>query len=84
MLSDNKMDDMLTLREVAGLLRVHPNTLRRWSNEGRIRAHRISPRGDRRFKREEIARFLAELNTYRGNWREAWNRQQTDSGHGSQ
>ena len=84
MLSDNKMDDMLTLREVAGLLRVHPNTLRRWSNEGRIRAHRISSRGDRRFKREEIARFLAELDTRRGNWREAWNRQQTDSGHGSQ
>ena len=71
MASYKKMDDMLTVREVARLLRVHPNTLRRWSNEGRIRAYRISPRGDRRFKREEIARFLAELNTHRGNWREA-------------
>ena len=71
MANDEQMDDMLTVREVARLLHVHPNTLRRWSNKGRIRAYRISPRGDRRFKREEIARFLAELNTHKGNWREA-------------
>jgi excisionase family DNA binding protein len=57
-----RLSDMLTVREVARLLHVHPNTLRRWSNKGRIRAYRITPRGDRRFKREEIARFLAELN----------------------
>ncbi len=78
------VDDMLTVREVARLLRVHPNTLRRWSNEGRIRAYRINPRGDRRFKREEIARFLARLNTHRGKWREAWSRQPTGKKHGSQ
>ena len=74
MANDEQMDDMLTVREVARFLHVHPNTLRRWSNKGRIRAYRISPRGDRGFKREEIARYLAELNTHRGNWREAWNR----------
>jgi excisionase family DNA binding protein len=61
MANEEQMDDMLTVREVARLLHVHPNTLRRWSNNGRIRAYRITPRGDRRFKREEIARFLAEL-----------------------
>ena len=44
------MSNMLTVREVARLLHVHPNTLRRWSNNGRIRAYRITPRGDRRFK----------------------------------
>jgi excisionase family DNA binding protein len=70
-MASEQMDDMLTVREVARLLHVHPNTLRRWSNKGRIRAYRISPRGDRRFKREEIARFLAELNAQAGNWREA-------------
>jgi len=74
MANDEQMDDMLTVREVARVLHVHPNTLRRWSNKGRIRAYRINPRGDRRFKREEIARYLAELNNHRGNWREAWNR----------
>jgi excisionase family DNA binding protein len=70
-MASEQMEDMLTVREVARLLHVHPNTLRRWSNKGRIRAYRISPRGDRRFKREEIARFLAEFNTHRDNWREA-------------
>jgi len=74
MTNDEQMDDMLTVREVARLLHVHPNTLRRWSNNGRIKAYRITSRGDRRFKREEIAHFLAELNAYAGNWREAWNR----------
>jgi excisionase family DNA binding protein len=57
------MSEMLTVREVARLFHVHPNTLRRWSNNGRIKAYRITSRGDRRFKREEIARFLAELNS---------------------
>lgn len=55
------MSELLTVREVARLLHVHPNTLRRWSNDGRLKAYRIAARGDRRFKREEIARFLAEL-----------------------
>ena len=74
MANDEHMDDMLTVREVAQLLHVHPNTLRRWSNNGRIRAYRITPRGDRRYKREEIDRFLAELNSHADKWREARNR----------
>jgi excisionase family DNA binding protein len=66
------MSDMLTVREVARMFHVHPNTLRRWSNNGRIRAYRITPRGDRRYKREEIAHFLAELNSQVDNyWQEA-------------
>jgi len=73
-MASEQMDNMLTVREVARLLHVHPNTLRRWSNNGRIRAYRITPRGDRRFKREEIARFLEELNGYSGDLNEAWNR----------
>jgi len=69
MVDDNHMGNMLTIREVARLLHIHPNTLRRWSNRGRIRAYRITPRGDRRFKREDIARFLAELKAHNGDGR---------------
>jgi excisionase family DNA binding protein len=64
------MSNMLTVREVADLLHVHPNTLRRWSNKGVIRAYRITRRGDRRFKREEIDRFLTELNGHGDDWQE--------------
>lgn len=59
------MSEMLTVAEVARLLHVHPNTLRRWTNDGRLKAYRINFRGDRRFKREDVARFLAELSEIR-------------------
>jgi excisionase family DNA binding protein len=62
-----RKDGMLTVTEVARMLHVHPNTLRRWSKDGRIPSYRIAPRGDRRYKQEEIARFLAELNAEAGN-----------------
>ena len=75
--NDERIENMLTVTEVARLLHVHPNTLRRWSNNGRIRAYRITPRGDRRFKYGEIARFLDELNGQANSWREAASLQQS-------
>ena len=64
MKSGEDLSELLTVREVARLFHIHPNTLRRWSNDGRIRAYRITSRGDRRYKREEIVRFLDELNEH--------------------
>ncbi len=61
MQTTDTMDAMLTVSEVAQLLHIHPNTLRRWSNEGRLNAFRITPRGDRRFKKQEVDRFLSQL-----------------------
>ena len=66
MVNDNEIGPMLTVREVAKLLHVHSNTLRRWADQGIIRAYRITSRGDRRFKQEDVARFLAKLNENRG------------------
>jgi excisionase family DNA binding protein len=66
--NDEHLSEMLTVREVARLFHIHPNTLRRWSNDGRIRAYRITSRGDRRFRREEIVRFLAELSGETDSW----------------
>jgi excisionase family DNA binding protein len=53
---------MLTVREVSQLLHVHTNTLRRWSDQGILKAYRIGPRGDRRFKPEDIAVLLLQEN----------------------
>ena len=75
MANGEHMSEMLTVRQVARLLHVHPNTLRRWSNNGRIKAYRITTRGDRRYKREEIAHFLAELNAQADDWQKAESRQ---------
>jgi len=66
MLYDKQIDNMLTVREASRLLHVHTNTLKRWSNKGIIKAYRITPRGDRRFKQQDVTRFLAELNSHDG------------------
>jgi len=60
----------LTVREVAQLLHVHANTVRRWSDRGILKGYRITSRGDRKFKREDIARFIAELTESGGDPRE--------------
>ena len=56
----NRGDTMLTASELARLLNVHINTVRRWSNRGILKAYRVGPRGDRRFSREDVDNFLAE------------------------
>lgn len=53
---------MLSVLEVADLLHVHPNTLRRWSDAGLIRAYRISPRGDRRYMLADVQDFIKKMN----------------------
>ena len=60
MVFDDTTKSMLTIREASRLLNVHSNTLRRWSEQGIIRAYRIGPRGDRRFRKEEVAALLME------------------------
>jgi len=65
--NDNTIGPMLTVREVAQLLHIHSNTVRRWADRRIIRAYRITTRGDRRFRREDIARFLDELNVHEDN-----------------
>jgi diguanylate cyclase (GGDEF)-like protein len=43
----------------ADVLGVHPNTVRAWSDVGRLRYYRINPRGDRRYRLSDLQRFLA-------------------------
>ena len=46
---------LLTIAEVARIFSVHPSTIRRWCDQGKLKCHRASPRSVRLFKREDIA-----------------------------
>jgi len=54
-------DRLLTVRDVAELLHVHSNTARRWSDLGLIKSYRVGPRGDRRFRAEDINIFITTV-----------------------
>ena len=43
----NDLPDLLTIREVADILRVSPRTIKRWGKRGKLPAIRINSRGDK-------------------------------------
>ncbi len=57
-LSFDNLPELLTLEEVSSLLRVSKITLKRWGKKGKLPAIRINSRGDRRYKKQEVMRFL--------------------------
>jgi len=54
----NNLPDLLTVREVAELLRVSPLTIKRWGKRGKLPPIRINSRGDRRYKKEAVLYLL--------------------------
>ena len=65
MIVHDESERKLTVAEVTELIHIHPNTLRRWSEQGLITAYRINSRGDRRYKKSDIDQFLNEFNPYK-------------------
>lgn len=57
---DTETTPLMTVKDVSRVLNVHINTVRRWSNKGILKSCRIGDRGDRRFKKEDVSRFLIE------------------------
>ena len=53
-ISLNDLPDLLTVKEVAQILRVSPLTIKRWGKKGILPAIRINSRGDRRYKKESV------------------------------
>jgi diguanylate cyclase (GGDEF)-like protein len=49
----------LPITKAARLLGVHPNTLRAWADEGRVRCLRVNSRGDRRFLVADLRSFMS-------------------------
>ena len=54
----DSLPDLLTVREVAEILRVSPLTIKRWGKRGKLPAIRINSRGDRRYKKEAVLWLL--------------------------
>ena len=54
----NNLPDLLTVREVAEILRVSPLTIKRWGKRGKLPAIRINSRGDRRYRKEQVLYLL--------------------------
>jgi excisionase family DNA binding protein len=57
-ISLDNLPDLLTVKEVAEILRVSPLTIKRWGKRGKLPAIRINSRGDRRYKKEAVLWLL--------------------------
>jgi len=53
-----KEKGLLTVKEAAEILNVHPNTVRTWGNLGLLPVYRVGPRRDRRFRRGDLDAFV--------------------------
>ncbi len=58
---DRPLSTMLTTGDVARIFNVHTSTIRRWSERGIIKSYRIGPRGERRFRREDVAVLYLDM-----------------------
>lgn len=62
MKKNNDIPELITLQEACELLKKHPNTLRKWDQQGVLKAVRVGPRGDRMYKKEDILDLINNRN----------------------
>ena len=58
----SRQDEWIGLSEAAGLLGVHPSTVRTWADSGKLPVHRTAG-GHRRFLRSDVVSLLREPET---------------------
>jgi excisionase family DNA binding protein len=59
-LAANEIGPMLTANEVAEMLHLHVNTVKRLGDRGELPFYRVCKRGDRRFRLEDVMSFLTK------------------------
>lgn len=62
---------LLSIGEVAKILGVSIDTLRRWDSAGRLTSVRTGPRGHRFYRQSDIDQYLEEIDATARNWAEA-------------
>lgn len=58
MKTEEKIPELLTMKETCELLKVHANTLRQWDKKGILKAVRFGARRDRRYKKEDVLALM--------------------------
>lgn len=53
-----ELPQLLTIQQVAKMLNVHTETLRRWDKSGKLKAMRVGTRRDRRYRKEDIEKYI--------------------------
>jgi len=56
--NETKLPELITLKEAAEILKVHPNTLRIWDKKGILKAVCFGQRKERKYKKEDILRLI--------------------------
>ena len=56
----NELGPMLTATEVADMLHLHVNTVKRLGDRGELPFYRVCKPGDRRFRLDDVMKFLAQ------------------------
>ena len=55
----NEVGRLLTATEVADMLHLHVNTVKRLGDRGELPFYRVCKRGDRRFRLDDVMKFLS-------------------------
>jgi SOS-response transcriptional repressor LexA len=56
-------ENLISLKQACTLLKCHPNSLRNWDKAGKLRAVRVGSRQDRRYYKDDILKFLDNMNS---------------------
>ena len=54
-------EHLYTITDAAKALHIHPNTLRKWADSGKIETVRLPSSGYRRFRADVIARMRVDM-----------------------
>ena len=63
-LLDRELNRMLTITEAAEILGVSCTSLRRYANEGKIKAYRVGSGRHRRFRKRDVLEYLERNSAY--------------------
>ncbi len=59
-MTQDQVEELLTLSEACHILKVHPNTLRNWDKQGVLKARKIGAKGVRRYSKRDLIDFTSQ------------------------